>query len=104
LADLTDAGGRIERELFGPPVTVGRYTVQTVAHMMGRVRGAGGGVLVTPVAAKVIASDGREQVVPNGDPTRRPLATIALVGLAVAAACSLVMGVRNLVALGQKGR
>ncbi len=97
MADLIDAEGRIDRELFGPLVTVGGHLLQPVARMTGRAGGSGGGVQITPTRVKVIDPGGQEQTVPIFDLTRQSLAAIARVGLAVAAVCGLVIMLRNLV-------
>ncbi len=97
MADSMDAQGRIDRELFGPLVTVGGHLLQPVARMTGRAGGSGGGVRLMPVRVKVLDPQGREATVPIFDLTRQTLAALAGVGLAVAAVCGLVIVLRNLV-------
>ncbi len=97
MTDLIDAQGRIDRELFGPPVTVGGHLLQPTARMTGRAGGSGAGVQMTPVRVKVLDPEGREQTVPIFDLTRQSLTAIARAGLIVAAVCSLVIGLRSLV-------
>lgn len=97
MTDLKEAQGRIVRELFGPPVTVGGHLLQPVTRMTGRAGGSGAGVQISPTRVKVIDPEGKEQTVPIFDLTRQSLAAIARVGLAVAAVCGLVIVLRNLV-------
>lgn len=97
MADSMDTQGRIERELFGPLVTVGGHLLQPVARMTGSVQGSGGGIQITPTRVKVIDPQGQEQTVPIFDLTRQSLAAIVRAGLVVAAVCGLVSVLRNLV-------
>jgi hypothetical protein len=97
LADLMDAQGKIDRQLFGPPVTVGGRLLQPVARMTGHVQGAGGGVQVTPVQVKALDPQGGEQTLPIFDLTRQTLRSIMGVGLALAAVCSAVIVLRSLI-------
>ncbi len=97
LTNMTDAQGRIDRELFGPLVTVGGHLLQPVARLTGRAGGSGVGVQITPVRVKLLDPSGQEQTLPIFDLTRQTLRSIASVGLAVAAVCGLLIVLRNLV-------
>lgn len=97
MTDLIDVQGRIDRELFGPLVTVGGHLLQPVARMTGRAQGSGGGMQITPIRVKVLDPQGPEQTLPIFDLTRQTLRSIVGVGLAVAVVCGLAIALRSLV-------
>lgn len=97
MTHLNDEPGRINRELFGPLVTVGGHLLQPVARMTGRAQGSGGMVQLTPVRVKVLNPQGEEQEIPIFDLTGQTLRSIVRAGLAVAAVCGLVIVLSNLV-------
>lgn len=95
MGNLIDDRGRIEQELVGPVVTVGGHQVQPVTRMVGRAGNTWAGVLITP-ARVVVDPQGQDQTLPIFDLTRQSLHAIAGVGLAVAAACGLIILLRKL--------
>jgi hypothetical protein len=98
--------GRIDRLLYGSPITVGGRTIQAVARAGGwyggsqteEGGGAGAWLRVTPVEVIVREPDGREQRIPTPDVTGQALRGIWTTGLLTAGVCLAIMAIRRLFA------
>lgn len=98
MPELKDVAARVDRVLYGEPVQVGGYELQTQARLTGwaggmETDGNGGGgawLKLTPTALHVRDHDGGEKTVPITDPQAAALRGMA-VPAAIVAALSVVL-------------